>query len=64
MASEGTFKQILKTEANRNTIEGIFKRIDEATKTFQVDPNLLLDYQFANQSHPARYRLEHRENGE
>jgi hypothetical protein len=53
MASEGTFKQILKNVANRKTIEDIFKQIDDATKTFQVNPNLLSDYQLAYPSHPA-----------
>ena len=42
MASEGTFKQILKNEANRKTIEDIFKRIDKATKAFQVNPNFII----------------------
>jgi hypothetical protein len=44
MGSKGTFRQILENEANRSAIEGIFKRIDEARKTFQVNPNFLSDY--------------------
>ncbi|KAM6491922.1 hypothetical protein JOM56_012560 [Amanita muscaria] len=36
MASKGTFIRVLENEADRGAIEDIFKRIDEATKTFQV----------------------------
>ncbi len=37
MASKGTFVRIMKNEADRNAIMDIFKVIDEATKTFQVN---------------------------
>ncbi|KAF8346758.1 hypothetical protein F5887DRAFT_916537 [Amanita rubescens] len=37
MGSKGTFIRVLENEADRGAIEDIFKRIDEATKTFQLD---------------------------
>jgi hypothetical protein len=64
MASKGTFVRVLENEADRGAIEGIFKQIDEATKTFQVNPNFLSDYLLAHPSHPARHRLVHRKTGE
>jgi len=64
MASKGTLVRVLENEADRKAIEDIFKRIDWATKTFQVNPNLLSDYQPAHPSHPARHRLDDREKGE
>ena len=65
MASKGIFIRVLENEADRGAIEDIFKEIDEATKTFQVNPNFLVsDYQLAHLSHPARHRLVHREAGE
>ena len=64
MASKGTLRQLLENEADKRTIEGIFKRIDQATKTFQVNPNLLSDYQVAHSSRLARHRLDHRKTGE
>ena len=63
MASKGTLRQVLENETDRNAIEGIFKRIDEARKTFQVSPNFLSAYQLAHPSHPARHRLVHRKKG-
>jgi hypothetical protein len=64
MTSKWTLVRVLENEADRGAIEDIFKRIDEATKTFQVSPNLLSDSRLAHPSHPARHRLDHRETGE
>ena len=36
MASKWTLVRVLENEADRKAIEDIFKRIDGATKTFQV----------------------------
>ena len=59
MASKGTLVRVLENEADKGAIEDIFKRIDEATKTFQVNPNRLSDYQLTHPSHPARHCLDH-----
>jgi hypothetical protein len=59
MRSKGTFIRVLENEADRGAIEDIFKRIDEATKTFQVNPNFLSNYQLAHPLHPARHRLDY-----
>ncbi|KAF8324631.1 hypothetical protein F5887DRAFT_279974 [Amanita rubescens] len=37
MASKGTFRRVLENEADKGAIEDIFKEIDQATKTFQLD---------------------------
>ncbi|KAF8349107.1 hypothetical protein F5887DRAFT_550976 [Amanita rubescens] len=37
MASKWTLVRVLENEADRKAIEDIFRRIDEATKTFQLD---------------------------
>ena len=41
MASKWTLVLVLENEAERRAIEDIFKRIDEATKTFEVNLNLI-----------------------
>ena len=51
MSAKGTFRRVLENEVDKNAISDSFKRIDEATKTFQVDAILLSGYKLAHASH-------------
>ena len=53
MTSKGTFRRVLENGADKNAITASFKRIDEATKTFQVDAIVLSGYKLADPSHLA-----------
>ena len=53
MSAKGTFRRILENEADKDAISASFKRIDEATKTFQVDFIVLSGYKVAHPSHLA-----------
>ena len=53
MSAKGTFRQVLENEADKDAISASFKRIDEATKTFQVDSTVLSAYKPTNPSHLA-----------
>ncbi|KAF5310687.1 hypothetical protein D9619_008110 [Psilocybe cf. subviscida] len=37
MSKKGTFRRVLENEADKKAVEDAFKRIDGATKTFQID---------------------------
>ena len=51
MSAKGTFRRVLENEADKNAISDSFKRIDEATKTLQVDAIVLSGYKLAHTSH-------------
>ena len=51
MSAKGTCRRVLENEADKNAISDSFKRIDEATKTFQVDTIVLSGYKSAHASH-------------
>ena len=53
MSEKGTFRRVLENEADKNAIGDSFKRIDEATKTFQVDAIVLSGYKLVDPSHLA-----------
>ena len=48
--AKGTFRRALESEADKSAISASFKRIDEATKTFQVDAIVLSGYKIAHPS--------------
>ena len=53
MSAKGTFRRVLENEVDKNAISDSFKRIDEATKTFQVNAIVFSGYKLAHPSHPA-----------
>ena len=63
MSKKGTFRRVLENEVDKNAISDSFKRIDEATKTLQVDAIVHSSYELAHPSHLAGPGMEHREKG-
>ena len=53
MSAKGTFRRVLENEADKDAISASFKRIDEATKTVQVDDIVLSGYKLADPFHLA-----------
>ena len=51
MLAKRTFRRVLENEVDKNAISDSFKRIDEATKTFQVDAIFFSGYKLAHASH-------------
>ena len=53
MSEKRTFRRVLENEADKNAISASFKRIDEATKTFQVGAIVPIGYKLAYPPHLA-----------